>query len=61
MQKISLVLKGSFTNSGRKKLWNGKGAPVGQCLADIGDDGVLVLFKAQEVIDAMRKQECDRT
>lgn len=55
--KISLVLRGQFTNSGKKRLWKGKGAPVGECVSDADDKHVMVVFRAQDVLDAVKCQE----
>lgn len=54
--KVTLILPGSFTRSGTKRLWKGAGSPIGRCLSDNNQGGVICLFSAQEVIDAVKKQ-----
>lgn len=53
--KVTLIVPGRFTASGKKRLWKGAGSPVGKCLSE-NQNGVICLFSAQEVIDAVKKR-----
>lgn len=48
--KVTFILRGQFTNSGKKKLINVKGAPMGKCVSDADDKHVMVAFSAKEVM-----------
>ena len=47
---ISLVVKGSWTKSGKKKLCNFPGAPVGYIISEVDKGKLLVCFDAEQVL-----------
>ena len=47
---ISLVVKGSWTKSGRKKLCSFPGAPVGYIISEVDKGKLLVCFDAEQVL-----------
>jgi hypothetical protein len=47
---ISLVVKGSWTKSGKKKLCNLPGAPTGYIISEVDKGKLLVCFDAEQVL-----------
>jgi hypothetical protein len=47
---ISLVVKGNWTKSGRKKLFNLPNSPVGDIISEVDRGKLLVCFNAEQVL-----------
>jgi hypothetical protein len=47
---ISLIVKGSWTKSGRKKLFNLPSSPIGDIISEVDKGKLLVCFDAEQVL-----------
>jgi hypothetical protein len=53
--EVALFLKGrKWPASGRVNLFGRHGGPLGQCVSE-EEDGVIAVFSAREVVDAIEK------